>query len=108
MDSTTTQFLDVFAKRIANATVKKKLFQKVDYAGLRQSLQVGSDTFYTMRGHWKYTVGQNAVPGAPLFKLNGVMIDGSDDFTATQWIKLIQQYKVERRGQLRLDLFGRN
>jgi len=44
------------------------------------------------RGHWKYSVS-NAIPGAPLFKMNGVLVDGADNFAANDWIKLIQAYR---------------
>ena len=68
------------------------LCQKVDRNALRASLD-GNQTFNTARYHWKYTVGQNFVPGAPLFNINSVRIDGAENFTAAQWISTIKEYK---------------
>jgi hypothetical protein len=60
---------------------------------LRASLAEGSPAWNTARYHWKYTVGQNFVPGAPLFNINSVRVDGADSFTAAQWISTIKNYK---------------
>lgn len=35
----------------------------------------------------------NFVPGAPLFNLNSVRVDGGEDFTASQWISTIQEFR---------------
>jgi hypothetical protein len=35
----------------------------------------------------------NFVPGAPLFNINSVRVDGADTFTAAQWISLIKNFK---------------
>lgn len=65
----------------------------MDKAGLRASLAEGSASWNIARFHWKYTVGMNFVPGAPLFNLNSVRVDGADSFTAAQWISTIKNYK---------------
>lgn len=66
--------------------------QKVDRNALRTALD-GRETWNTARYHWKYTVGMNFVPGAPLFNVNSVRVDGGESFTAAQWISIIKQYK---------------
>ena len=38
-------------------------------------------------------VGSHAVPGAPLFELNGVRIDNAEDYLANDWINFLQQYR---------------
>jgi len=40
-------------------------------------MDTGRTTWNAARYHWKYTVGSNSVPGAPLFNLNSVRIDGA-------------------------------
>ena len=43
---------------------------------------MGTKSFYAVRSHWKYTVGMNAIAGAPQFKMNGVFIDGAGNYTS--------------------------
>jgi hypothetical protein len=49
----------------------------VDAAGLEKELGIGSDSFKSLKDHWRYTTIVNGVPGAPLFYANGVRIDGA-------------------------------
>jgi hypothetical protein len=56
-------------------------------------LAPGSQSFNGARFQWKYNVGMHAIPGAPIFELNGVRIDGADEFLANDWINFLQKYK---------------
>jgi hypothetical protein len=55
---------------------------------------LGSDSFKTLRDHWRYTTIIHGVAGTPIFYLNGVRIDGAEDYTYLDWINFIKKYKT--------------
>ena len=60
---------------------------------LEKELSLGTQSFNSLRYHWKYTTITNGVAGAPLFHANGVLIDGAEEYAFQDWIDFIQKYK---------------
>lgn len=46
-----------------------------------------------LKDHWRYTTIVHGVGGTPIFYANGVRVDGAEDFTYSEWINFIKQYK---------------
>ncbi len=72
------------------------LLQKVDPVALAKEFAIGSDSFKSLKDHWRYTTIVNGVPGAPFFYANGVRIDEAADYTYADWISFIQKYKPQQ------------
>lgn len=88
------QFITEFSQRISSRFVNYYVNQGVDANALAKELVIGSDSFKTLKDHWRYTTIVNGVPGAPLFYANGVRIDGADEYTYLDWINFIKKYKA--------------
>ena len=54
-----------------------------------KELSLGTESFSSLRYHWKYTAISDGVAGAPLFYANGVLVDGAEKFSYQDWISFI-------------------
>ena len=68
--------------------------QKIDKEEVRRELEFGTDEFNKARKNWKFTVGMNGIPGAPLFYGNRVLLDGAENWGFEEWVSFIQEYKI--------------
>ena len=68
--------------------------QGLDPTSIAKELVIGSESFKSLKDHWRYTTIVNGVAGTPIFYANGVRVDGAEDFTYLDWINFIKQYKA--------------